>query len=85
MAADAQGLGIGSVVARDVLSEMYQSVHTTILPFYTHLLRVCPSGTCQTWSVQGHVACGEKDTEMPSMGRQWLRPGTVISAGRAEE
>ena len=46
----------------------YHSLHTSFLSVYAYVLRVCPSGYTQVWTLQGHAACCQAHIKMQPMG-----------------
>ena len=61
------------VVTYLFLSKMYITIHTAILQVYTHMLRICTTGSHQAWSFQGVVSGYQTYLKMSSMGWEWLR------------
>lgn len=68
-----------AVVSADIiLSALHQSANSPVMPLYSHMLRVCKTGTDKAWTDKGTMARREKTAKMPSMGRQRLRPGALM-------
>ena len=55
---------------------MHQPAETAILQIYPHLLPICPRSVSQTRSDHRNVPDGHKAAQMPSVGRERIRPGT---------
>ena len=67
-----------AVMSADIiLSALHQSANSPVMPLYSHMLRVCKTGTDKAWTDKGTMARREKTAKMPSMGRQRLRPGAL--------
>ena len=68
-----------AVVSADIiLSALHQPANSPVMPLYSHMLRICKTGTDKAWTDKGFVARREKTAKMPSVGRQRLRPGALI-------
>ena len=68
-----------AVVSADIiLSALHQSANSPVMPLYSHMLRVCKTGTDKAWADKRTMARSEKTVKMPSMGRQRIRPGALI-------
>lgn len=68
-----------AVVSADIiLSALHQSANSPVMPLYSHMLRVCKTGTDKAWTDKGTMARSEKAAKMPSVGRQRLRPGALM-------
>ena len=67
-----------AVVSADIiLSALHQSTNSPVMPLYSHMLRVCKTGTDKAWADKRTMARREKTAKMPSMGRQRIRPGAL--------
>ena len=55
---------------------MHQPAETAILQIYPHLLPICPRSVSQTRPDHRNVPDGQKAAQMPSVGRERIRPGT---------
>lgn len=64
--------GVGDGTADSVLSEVYHSLHSAFLPFYAYLLGIRSSGNPQARPGERASSRRLANTEMQSMGWQWL-------------
>ena len=50
------------------------------MPVYTYLFQLCVAGIQKIWTLQGILAYSKTHFPLPSLGRIWNRPGTLIGA-----
>ena len=56
---------------------MYFPLDSSELPLYPDLFTICGGGVTETWSGKRIIPCDKTDMFLSSMGRFWLRSGTV--------
>ena len=60
------------------LSGMHISAQgRSFMPFHSHMFPVCPRGLPQARTFQGALPVGTPYPPLPSLGRSWLRSGTM--------
>jgi len=56
--------GVAVIVAHPLLPESYQSVYSSLMPFYAHLFRICPTGAEEARTFQGYGVGHLEDIKM---------------------
>ncbi len=49
----------------------------SFMPFHSHMFPVCPRSLPQARTFQGALPVGTPNPPLPSLGRSWLRSGTM--------
>ena len=59
------------------LSSVHLATHSAVVPLHAHVFGVCPSGSYQARAFQRPLFGHTPHPQMPSVGRQRLRPGAL--------
>ena len=60
------------------LPQLHFAAYAAVVPVHAYVFAVCGRGFAQARIVQGAVAHGETVVEVSPVGRQRLRPGSII-------
>lgn len=69
--------GMAVVPPDNILSEVHQSLHPSLMPLHPHMLRICPTGPDEARSHKRSRPRHLAYIAMQPMGRAWLRPRAI--------